>query len=271
MIKIGSIGYNCSHPEGFYVDWRTGPGAYILLLVKTPAIFRLGGEEFDVKPGSVVVISPSTPTFYKPTGKEYTDDWFYFETDGDNEKILTDLGISVDRPMYIGAIDVFSTMIFEMTVEYYSSEPYHSEIVELYTDIFFKRLSRVLTTKLAYKPGLPDEKRTALAQLRARIYRSPAELPAVTAIAEEMKISVSGLEHLYKKAFGTSVISDIVNSRVSYAKKLLMSTKMQISEVAEKSGYNSCYSFMRQFKQKVGVTPTAFRKFTSYGKWTAEE
>lgn len=267
MIKIGSIGYNCSHPQGFVVDWKTGPGAYILLLVKTPAEFRLGQEKFEVKPGTVVVIAPSTPTFYKPAGKEYIDDWFYFEIDGDAQKSLSDLGIPINRPAFIGAGDIFSSMIFEMTVEFYSSELYHEDIVRLYTEIFFKRLSRVLTKKLTYKPGLPDEKRTELANLRARIYQAPASVTSVTALAEEMKISVSGLEHLYKKAFGTPIISDIVNSRVSYAKNLLMSTKMQISEVAERSGYNSCYSFMRQFKQRVGVTPSIFRKFAAYGEW----
>ena len=269
MIKIGSIGYNCSHPEGFSVDWKDGPGAFILLLVKTPAEFVLDKTKHDVKAGSVVVISPKTPTFYRPTGCEYIDDWFYFDTDN-GEKTLADFGIPVDQPAFIGAADILSTMIFDMTVEFYSSELYHEEIVDLLTEVFFKRLGRILTKKLTYKPGLPEEKRTELANLRMRIYNDPSALPTVTGIAEEMNISISGLEHLYKKAFGTSIISDIVNSRVSMAKKLLMSSKMQVSEVAERCGYNSCYSFMRQFKLRTGVTPTAFRKFAAYGGWSQE-
>lgn len=268
MINIGSIGYNCSHTEGFEVDWPDGPGAYILLLVKTPAEFRLGDTQFDVKPGSIVVISPKTPTYYKPSGKKYIDDWFYFEVDEDGFKVLSELGIPIDAPVHIGATDVFSGLIYEMTVEFYSSEMFHSEIVSHYTDIFFKRLGRVLTKRLSYRPGLSDQKRTELVNLRMRIYREPASLPSVSELADEMKMSVSGLEHLYKKAFASSIISDIVNSRVSYAKKLLMGTKLQISEVAESCGYNSSYSFMRQFKLKVGVTPTAFRKFAAYGEWS---
>lgn len=272
MVRIGSIGYNCSHNESFVVDWKAGPGAYILLLVKTPAEFRLGDEHFDVRAGSIVVISPETPTYYKPSGDEYIDDWFYFDlTCEDSAKWLKDLGIPIDRPCYIGSADALSGMIYEMTVEFYSSELHHSEIVRDYTDIFFRRLSRMLMKKSSSGHGLSENKRTELADLRSRIYREPAALPSVAGIAEEMKISVSGLEHLYKKAFGTSIISDIVNSRVSYAKRLLMSTKMQISEVAERSGYNSCYSFMRQFKQKTGVTPTEFRKFAAYGEWSGNE
>lgn len=272
MVRIGSIGYNCSHSDGFTVDWRTGPGAYILLLVKTPAEFVLGGERFDVRAGTIVVISPETPTFYRAVSGEYIDDWFYFDlVSPDSVKWLGDLGIPINSPCYVGAADDLSGMIYEMTVEFYSSEPYHEEIVAHYTDIFFRRLGRMLQKKLTYKPGLSDNKRTELANLRSRIYREPAALPSVAGIAEEMKISVSGLEHLYKKAFGTSIINDIVNSRVGYAKRLLMSTKMQISEIAERSGYNSCYSFMRQFKQKTGSTPTEYRKFAAYGAWSGKE
>ena len=271
MIRIGSIGYNCSHSEGFIVDWKTGPGAYILLLVKTPSEFVLGKERFDVRAGSVVIISPETPTFYKAVSGEYIDDWFYFDLDDDGKKQFGDMGVQFDEPCYVGAADSLSSIIYEMTVEFYSSESYHEDIVAHYTEIFFRRLSRMLSKKLTLGPGLSENKRTELANLRSRIYREPASLPSVAGIAEEMKISVSGLEHLYKKAFGTSIINDIVNSRVSYAKRLLMSTKMQISEVAERSGYNSCYSFMRQFKQKTGSTPTEFRKFAAYGSWSKKD
>ena len=271
MIRIGSIGYNCSHAEGFVVDWKSGPGANILLLVKTPAEFVLGSERFEVRAGSVVVISPDMPTFYKSISGEYIDDWFYFDLDADGRKLLENIGIPFNTPRYVGAADSLSSMIYEMTVEFYSSETYHEDIVAHYTDIFFRRLGRMISKTPAVASGLSENKRTELANLRSRIYREPATLPSVAGIAEEMKISVSGLEHLYKKAFGTSIISDIVNSRVSYAKRLLMSTKMQISEVAERSGYNSCYSFMRQFKQKTGSTPTEFRKFAAYGNWSVDE
>lgn len=272
MIKIGSIGYNCSHSEDFYVDWKNGPGAYILLLVKTPSEFTLGDKQFTVNAGSVVIISPDTPTFYKPSGKEYADDWFFFETEDDGKgSSLKDLGIPTDCPIQVGAPDMFSSLIFDMTVEFYSSEPYHDEIVGHYTEIFFKRLSRALIKRLDFKPGLSDDKKTELASLRSRIYSDPASVPSVACIADELSLSISGLEHLYKKAFGTSVISDIVNSRINYAKKLLMSTKMQITDIAEKCGYNSAYSFMRQFKIKTGTTPSVFRKFAAYGAWSENE
>ena len=272
MLRIGSIGYNCSHGKDFIVDWKKGPGAYILLLIKTPAEFRLGTNGFSVSAGTVLIIAPDTPTFYRPSGDEYIDDWFYFETDGEEDiERLKALGIPIEKPMSVGAADDLSSMIFEMTVEFYSSEPHHEEIVELYTDIFFKRLSRRICKSTSSKSGLSEDKRTELANLRARIYREPASMPSVAGIAEEMKMSVSGLEHVYKKAFGTSIINDIVNSRISYAKQLLMATRLQISEVAERCGYNSCYSFMRQFKQKAGVTPSEFRKFAAYGEWSEKE
>ncbi len=267
MIKIGSIGYNCTHPSSFCVDWKSGPGAYILLLVKTPAFFRLGKNEFEVKPGTAVVISPGTPTYYRPLGRKYTDDWFYFDAPDEDIKALSDLGIMIDFPSYIGPIDSLSTMIYEMTAEFYGAEPFHEEIAFCLTEVFFRRLARAIANGSGDLLGISDGKRAELNALRSRIYRDPASLPAISDLAEEMKISLSSLEHLYKKAFGTPIIADIVNSRVDCSKRLLLSTKLSLSEVAEQSGYNTTCTFMRQFKRKVGVTPSTFRRLADCGEW----
>lgn len=45
-MKIGSIGYNYVHDmkyENFIMDRPKGPGAVLLLLIKTPAVLRLAG------------------------------------------------------------------------------------------------------------------------------------------------------------------------------------------------------------------------------------
>lgn len=51
-MKIGSIGYNYVHDmkyENFIMDRPKGPGAVLLLLIKTPAVFKVGGVQYQVK------------------------------------------------------------------------------------------------------------------------------------------------------------------------------------------------------------------------------
>lgn len=264
MIKIGSIGYNHIHENGFFADRPHGAGAWLFLLVKTPSEFEINSVKHSLKAGSAVVLSPNTPLRY---GSEstYIDDWFYFGMTNEDKKALEESGIYADVPIYLGAIDGLSSLIYEMTVEFYSVEEHHDEIVSLYTEILLRRISRLALKSAQNRSGASEERRTSLAHLRSRIYRDPASLPAVSELAEELEISVSGLEHLYKKSFGVSVMSDVISSRVHCAKNLLLSTNMLISEIAEKCGYNCCYSFMRQFKAKTGMTPSEFRKREAVG------
>ncbi len=267
MIKIGSIGYNHSHGDNFVLDCPNGPGAWLFLLMKTPAVMTVRGQTFNVKPGTVFTLEPDVPCCYGSAGENYNDDWFYFDiTEPEADvKALEKMGIKINEPMFLGGLDELSMIIYEITVEFYSSDLYHGDIVQLYTDIFFKRLSRLILSKSSREASPTSGRRTSLANLRSRIYIEPGSLPSVAVLAEEYGVSISGLEHLYKKAFGTSVINDIINSRIIYAKRLLLSSNILISDVAEKCGYSCCYSFMRQFKLKTGLTPTEFRRIAVKG------
>ena len=47
---------------------------------------------------------------------------------------------------------------------------------------------------------------------------------------------------------------------MEYAKKLLVTTDMKISEIAQKVGYTSENSFYAVFKKTVGCTPNQYRE-----------
>ena len=80
-MKIGSIGYNYSHGKEFVMDRPNGTGAWLFLLVKTPANFEINGKELYVKANSFVIFSPDTPCKYCAAEEIYTDDWMYFDAD----------------------------------------------------------------------------------------------------------------------------------------------------------------------------------------------
>ena len=73
-------------------------------------------------------------------------------------------------------------------------------------------------------------------------------------------MSRSGFQHLYKKMFGVSVTGDVISGRLERAKRLLSSTDLTVSEIASRCGYSNEFNFMRQFKDRVGRTPTQYRR-----------
>lgn len=262
-MKIGTIGYNYIHDvkkENFKMDRPKGPGAPLLLLVKTPAEFVIDGKEHSVKPNSFVLLGTETPSTY--TGKEdiYTDDWIYFENDFWDQEFIDSLGIPTDTPVHLGNnMEELSQLIHILCYERYTSDAYHSEIEERYIDILFLKLSRLLKLKRCAFSEALTEKNYRLTQLRNEIFTQPDSIPDVGEMAKWLGMSRSGFQHLYKRMFGVSVITDVISSRIQKAKRLLSATNLTVREIAQRCGYNNEYSFMRQFREKEGKTPTEFR------------
>lgn len=258
-MRIGSIGYNYSHNGDFVMDRPEGNGCCLLLLIKTNAHFTINGEEQDVKAGSFIIFTYDTPCRYCASGDTYTDDWCYISADDEDMKRIEQMGIPLNKIVWLGNIDELSQLIHMMSYEHYSAEGYHTEIEHKYLDIFFMRLSRILTTRSSISSRSFIEKNARMTQIRAQIYSEPENISGVDELAESAGMSRSGFQHLYKKMFGISVISDIINSRIDCAKRMLATTTLPLSKISERCGYNNVYSFMRQFKERVGKTPTEYR------------
>jgi len=79
-------------------------------------------------------------------------------------------------------------------------------------------------------------------------------------ICENANIGKSGLCRKFKSAVGTSVFKYIEFSRISLAKDLLVNTDESISNIAQKSGFESFAYFSKVFKKYENCTPSNYRK-----------
>jgi AraC family transcriptional regulator of arabinose operon len=257
-MHVGAVGYNYRHEEGFVMDKPQGSGCYFMLLIKEPALFTINGVETEVKKNSFVLFSPHTPHSYRAKNKVYADDWIFLGMEEGDEKIFSQLGIPTDEIVCLGNIDELSQTVKHIAFEHYSNEEGHELIEQHYFEILLIRLGRMIKNGSLGHDAVTD-KHTRLMALRNMIYGVPDWVGDVDNLASFMNMSRSGFQHLYKKIFGVSVMEDIVESRIVRAKNLLRSTNLSVKEIGEKSGYTNAYSFMRQFKERVGMTPTQYR------------
>ena len=99
----------------------------------------------------------------------------------------------------------------------------------------------------------------SLKKIRRELHKAPELDWNLTELAKRLNISKSYVQKLYKEHFGISYIDDLIDSRIGMAKQLLTTTDLRISEVASSCGYQNATHFMRQFKDKTGVSPSEFR------------
>ncbi|BFT74620.1 helix-turn-helix domain-containing protein [Paenibacillus sp. P36] len=81
----------------------------------------------------------------------------------------------------------------------------------------------------------------------------------VDTLAQLVGYSYDRFRHLYKEKYGLSPIHYLMSKRISAAKRLLLQTKLPITDVADACGFSTDAQFCSLFKQATGLTPRQFR------------
>ena len=78
--------------------------------------------------------------------------------------------------------------------------------------------------------------------------------------AKHVHMNPSYLSQLFKQQTGTNFIDYVTRIRLAEAKRLLTTTTLRISEIAERLGYADLAYFTNIFKKSCKITPSEYRK-----------
>ncbi|HLP93433.1 MAG TPA: helix-turn-helix transcriptional regulator [Saprospiraceae bacterium] len=84
-------------------------------------------------------------------------------------------------------------------------------------------------------------------------------LPTVKYLAEQVHLSPNYLSDLLKKETGKTAQDHIHYQLIEEAKTVLLQSGASVSEVAYELGFEYTQYFSKLFKQKTGMTPSAYR------------
>lgn len=102
--------------------------------------------------------------------------------------------------------------------------------------------------------------KSTIAYMRTH-YADPLSLES---ISEAVKLSPSYLSSLFSSEVGMTIINYLQYLRIEQSKKLLLSSSLNITEIAYQVGYNDEKYYSKIFKKSVGVGPKDYRKLN---KW----
>ena len=115
-MQINNIGHNHIHDADFIIKRPSGSGDYLLVLLKSPAVFTLNGEDTITESNSFILYRKGTPQFYRAYGFSFSNDWFHFEMSDDDLKFIESLSIPFDEVKILGDINDLSLIISVMNV-----------------------------------------------------------------------------------------------------------------------------------------------------------
>ncbi|WP_106768127.1 AraC family transcriptional regulator [Paenibacillus faecalis] len=78
-------------------------------------------------------------------------------------------------------------------------------------------------------------------------------------VAAHVDISVSRAVHLFKEAFGITIMQYTLEVRLDMARERIIFSPMSLEAVAETSGFKNYTYFHRVFRSRFGVSPKQFR------------
>lgn len=218
------------------------------------------GKLTNAKSGTVIFYSPDAPQYFR-SEKPLVHNWMHLSSDF--MPYLTSLGIHFNE-IYRIPSDGFITEIFEkIQSELYVLNFPNSEIALHYLKIFLLTFSREI--KLGSKAP-KDKLYEDFVLLRSCLQKEYANKTDVASLASRIGISQSRFFELYRKFFEISPTEDLINVRLSNAKRLLSETVLPIGEISFRCGYTNVYHFTRQFKSRLGYSPKEYRQNAFDGK-----
>ncbi len=118
---------------------------------------------------------------------------------------------------------------------------------------------QVIEKKEKYISAKNDRHSTIITAICKDIYENNISNFDIRATARQHGISLSHLRAVFKKRVGMSIGTFIIKTQMTIANSLLLHSKFNVTEIAEKCGFGSLYSFSRAFKNKHGLSPSVFR------------
>lgn len=143
--------------------------------------------------------------------------------------------------------------------EGYSHDPYGEEISSGYLELLILLALRACTMEFSgmHPASLNGQvpMLTVLSYIQANFRTA-----TLKTTAETFHYEVSYLSKQIKNSTGKTY-TDIVRSlRITEAKRLLVSSRASLEQIAEQSGYHNQVHFFREFRAVVGVTPGMYRR-----------
>jgi len=108
-------------------------------------------------------------------------------------------------------------------------------------------------------PFLEDEDNVEkIKKAKQIVINNMADPPSLQEIADEITLSVSKLKEGFKHIYGDTVFNFLLDYKLEFARRLLLSKKYNISEISNQIGYSTASHFISAFKKKYGTTPKQY-------------
>lgn len=234
---------------------------YIFILYGTGRV-SVGGKVYDTPERALFVIPPGVRHAVYGTGELCAID-IKFRVGGMLEQVCE---FGTYRFDTLGSYEM--TLIMDMLDEAVMCAPNFRNIINTKMLELLMRLRRPSMASDCTLPNMESlsdarngVRNDQLEKIRAALEYVDNNLDKPLSVAKLSEISGYSCTHfsqLFKSAVGLSPKRYVNLKKIGYAKRMLLSSHMNITQISEMLGYESIHYFSRIFKHITGITPSSY-------------
>lgn len=257
MIQVFNCGYESRHTTPINIRRPNGGSDYTLLIIKTEAFFEQNNKMTEIAPNTVILYEKYSYVHYGSQSSNYNDDWIHFDLIK-GENLFDSLIIPFNTPIPLTFCGQLSEYVRMIVQEKLGNSIWKEQLL----DALMHTLLYSLDSMIRSISALPITQKyfSCMNQLRMELLNAPHKSWTVSHMAEQVHMSPSYFQHLYKELFGISCMQEVIQARLKNARFYLRTTDMSIQSLALFCGYENELHFMRQFKKYEHLTPTQYRE-----------
>lgn len=247
-----------AHPALFrtVAEGRVLPEFQMVYVTNGEGIFTSGGNTYQVKPGSIMLVLPGIRHRYKPLSETGWHEYWVGFKGNYFSKLLEEGRFSAEQVFFEtghhdSILSIFNQIFDEVRVQ----RPLYQ--MKACAGIL-SLIAEVLTRERRKDQPNYYEKIVAEAKylMESNVY-SAINLPS---ISEQLGISTSRLNEIFKTYTSMTPYQYYIHIKIHKAESLLEQEDISVKEAAYKMGFEDQYYFSRLFKSKTGISPSDWKK-----------
>lgn len=237
---------------------RTRPHYVMSYHKQGSAKLRVGQETYSITPGTVICIPPNVEhDHYKETDEETVFLWWHIKYEIGN---VIDVLRLFQIPLVYQLKDAshFERVFGEFMESSSNKGPWPSTILKKAKalELLYLLLADMDTVE---HYGFSNSQTQSFLGILVQIIQQPEKELSLKALSDQFYLHPTYISNRFKELFGKSPIHMHREMRIHQAKRLLGSSELSISSVAEAAGFNGVSSFSRLFHMYVGLSPSQYR------------
>ena len=258
-----------------WTTWHYHPEIDILLTLKNTGYHITGDYMGDIKPGTLILNGSNVPHAFHPTESPEGDPEnpamlvIQFSVASLGKELLSKLEMDRIRSFLESTNRSFEFFgptrdrAEEMMLAMQTQSPgqrFAQFILILDTLASAPEEDRAPLVSQIYAPSLNEQNVERIDTVKNWILENLDQEIKLEDVTRVARMSPKSFSRFFKKNTGKAFIQYVNELRVGLACRKLIQSDASVSEICYASGFNNLSNFNRQFKERKGVSPKAFRK-----------